>query len=293
MTTLTDRINGRRIVASVSGGKDSAAMSLWLTEQGIEHDRVFLDTGWEHEKTYSYLRGELTDKLGPITEIKAPLLMEDLIIKKGMFPSRVRRFCTQELKVKPIIAYLAQLMETGTDVINAVGIRAGESVSRSKMLEWEWQDGFDCEVWRPLIAWSEAQVIAIHARHGLPPNPLYLMGASRVGCWPCIYARKAEIRLIADKDPDRIVRLRVLEERVGVAARARAAAKGQTLVSDPAWFQAPLGTSGAAWPIGRVVEWSRTGKGGRQMELFAPQHEEGCVRWGLCETGAEAEEVSK
>lgn len=285
MTTLTDRINGRRIVASVSGGKDSAAMSLWLTEQGIAHDGVFLDTGWEHEKTYEYLRGPLIDKLGPITEIKAPLLMEDLIIKKGMFPSRVRRFCTQELKVKPIIAYLAQLMEDGTDVINAVGIRAGESASRSKMLEWEWQDGFDCEVWRPLITWSEADVIEIHARHNLPPNPLYLMGASRVGCWPCIYARKAEIRLIADKDPDRIVRLRVLEERVGVAARARAEAKGQTLVSDPAWFQAPLGDSGAAWPIDKVVEWSRTARGGRQLELFAPQHEEGCVRWGLCDTG--------
>ena len=27
-------------------------MSLWLTEQGIEHDRVFLDTGWEHADTY-------------------------------------------------------------------------------------------------------------------------------------------------------------------------------------------------------------------------------------------------
>lgn len=285
MITVTDRINGRRIVASVSGGKDSAAMSLWLTEQGIEHDRVFLDTGWEHEKTYEYLRGPLTDKLGPITEIKPPLTMEDLIIKKGMFPSRVRRFCTQELKVKPIMAYLAKLMETGTDVINAVGIRAGESGSRSKMPEWEWQDGFDCEVWRPLIAWSEADVIAMHSRHGLQPNPLYLMGASRVGCWPCIYARKAEIRLIADKDPDRIVRLRVLEERIGVAARARAEAKGQTLVSDPAWFQAPLGDSGAAWPIDKVVEWSRTARGGRQMELFAPQHEEGCVRWGLCDTG--------
>ncbi len=259
-------------------------MSLWLTEQGIDHDRVFLDTGWEHEKTYEYLRGPLTDKLGPITEIKPPLLMEDLILKKGMFPSRVRRYCTQELKVKPITNYLTQLMEAGTDVINAVGIRAGESESRSKMGEWEWQAGFDCEVWRPLIAWSEDQVIAIHARHGLPPNPLYLMGASRVGCWPCIYARKAEIRLIADKDPDRIVRLRVLEERVGVAARARAEAKGQTLVSDPAWFQAPLGESGAAWPIDRVVEWSRTSRGGRQMELFAPQQEEGCVRWGLCET---------
>ncbi len=260
-------------------------MSLWLQEQGIEHDRVFIDTGWEHELTYEYLRGPLTDKLGAITEIKAPLLMEELILTKGMFPSRVRRFCTQELKVKPIIAYLAKLMEAGTDVINAVGIRAEESSSRAGMPEWEWQDGFDCEVWRPIIHRSEQWVIDIHKRHGLAPNPLYLMGASRVGCWPCIYARKSEIRLIADKDPDRIVRLRVLEERVGIAARARAAAKGQTLVSDPAWFQAPLGDSGAAWPIDKVVEWARTARGGRQLELFAPQREEGCVRWGLCDTG--------
>jgi 3'-phosphoadenosine 5'-phosphosulfate sulfotransferase (PAPS reductase)/FAD synthetase len=283
--TSKDLINGRKVVASVSGGKDSAAMSLWLTEQGIEHDRVFIDTGWEHELTYEYLRGPLTDKLGAITEIKAPLLMEELILKKGMFPSRLRRFCTQELKVKPIIGHLAKLMDNGFDVLNAVGIRAGESASRAKMSEWEWQAGFDCEVWRPLIAWSEDQVIAIHARHGLPPNPLYLMGASRVGCWPCIFARKAEIRLIADKDPERIVRLRSLEERVGLAARARAAAKGQALVNDPAWFQARLGESGSCWPIDKVVEWSRTARGGRQLELFAPQHEEGCVRWGLCDTG--------
>ena len=46
---------GRRVIASISGGKDSAAMSLWLTE----HDRVFADTGWEYEATYEYLRGPL------------------------------------------------------------------------------------------------------------------------------------------------------------------------------------------------------------------------------------------
>jgi 3'-phosphoadenosine 5'-phosphosulfate sulfotransferase (PAPS reductase)/FAD synthetase len=93
---LKDRINGRRVVASISGGKDSAAMSLYLAELGIDHDRVFLDTGWEHDLTYEYLRGPLTAKLGPIVELRAPLLMEGLIRKKGMFPSRVRRFCTQD-----------------------------------------------------------------------------------------------------------------------------------------------------------------------------------------------------
>jgi len=41
------RLNGCRGVASISGGKDSAAMSLYLHELGIDHDRGLLDTGWK------------------------------------------------------------------------------------------------------------------------------------------------------------------------------------------------------------------------------------------------------
>jgi len=307
------RIAGRRVVASISGGKDSAAMSLWLAEQGIEHDRVFLDTGWEHDLTYEYLRGPLTAKLGPIVELRAPLLMEELIRKKGMFPSRVRRFCTQELKVKPMQRYLSERMDAGDDLINAVGIRAAESEARSRMREWEWQDGFDCEVWRPLLLWSEQQVIDIHKRHGLPPNPLYLMGAQRVGCWPCIHARKSEIRLIADKDPVRIARLRVLEQEIEPVAWARwrqswlaltvderinrrASGDGPDQFNSPAWFQNPMSRAdkdghrdGTCWPIDRVVEWSRTVRGGQEKDqqenLFAAMND-GCMRWGLCDTGA-------
>jgi len=288
-------LNERRVVASVSGGKDSAAMSLWLTEQGVDHDRVFMDTGWEHPATYDYLRGPLTAKLGPIVELRAPLLMEDLIRKKGMFPSRTRRFCTQELKIRPMQRYLKERQAAGDDVINAVGVRADESEARRRLREWEWQEGFDCEVWRPILLWSEQQVIDIHKRHGLHPNPLYLLGASRVGCWPCIHARKAEIRLIADKDPERVVRLRLLEEEVGVAAQARAVRDGKELKTLPTWFQNPTSRAGedghrdgSCWSIDRVVEWSRTARGGRQFELFAPSYEEGCMRWGLCEQAAKS-----
>jgi 3'-phosphoadenosine 5'-phosphosulfate sulfotransferase (PAPS reductase)/FAD synthetase len=95
-TLLRAHLAGRRVVASVSGGKDSAAMSLHLTELGIEHDRVFADTGWEHPRTYDYLRGELTRVLGPIVEVRGPRGMADLIRWKGMFPSRKHRFCTSE-----------------------------------------------------------------------------------------------------------------------------------------------------------------------------------------------------
>lgn len=277
-----ERLAGRRVVASISGGKDSAAMSLWLTEQGIEHDRVFMDTGWEHEKTYDYLRGDLTRMIGPITEIRGPLQMEDLIRKKGMFPSKRRRFCTEELKIKPMIAHLAAL---SGDHINAVGIRKAESAARSRMTEWEWSDGFDCEMWRPLIDWTEQQVIDIHKRHGLPPNPLYLLGALRVGCWPCIYARKGEIKMISEVDPGRIVRIRNLERDVGVTAATRLKARGEEPKNNPSWFQAPMGGTGECWPIDKVVDWSNTARGGRQRELFAAAPSDaGCMRWGLCET---------
>lgn len=313
-----ERIGDRRVIASVSGGKDSAAMSLWLHENGVEHERVFLDTGWEHPATYEYLRGPLTEKLGPIHEARGRLgkaaqvridalllsgklrprvraallagsLMVALILAKGMFPSKRRRFCTQELKVFAMQAYLSALIDDGADVINCVGIRRDESEARSQMSEWDYSDGFDCEVWRPLVAWPADDVIAIHKRHGLAPNPLYLRGASRVGCWPCIYQRKSEIRFMADDDPERIELLRELELDVFDLARDRATARGEEVASPPSWFQAPIGGGGECWSIDRVVEWSRTLRGGkvedRRLELFAGMND-GCMRWGLCETSA-------
>lgn len=297
---LLAKLNGRRPVASISGGKDSAAMSLFLSELGIDHDRVFLDTGWESDLTYEYLRSELARALGPIRWVRGPRQMEELIAHKGMFPSRLRRYCTQELKVLPMAQYLRSLMDGGQDVVNVVGIRAAESEARARLAEWEWEDGFDCEVWRPLLRWSEAEVIAIHRRHGLSPNPLYLLGANRVGCWPCIYARKSEIRLIAETDPRRIVRLRVLEEQVGEQAAERARLQGIHLASRPSWFQNRLSTrlpngkrDGTCWPIEKVVAWSKTPTRGvdlSQDEFLLASRSDGCMRWGLCATEPEGPE---
>lgn len=302
-----EQLDGRRVVASISGGKDSAAMSLWLTENGVEHDRVFQDTGWEHPATYDYLRGELTRVIGAVTELSGPWKMRELVIYKGMFPSRQRRFCTQYLKIFPMQEYLKGIEE---DHVNAVGIRRGESRARSRMTWWEWQEGFGCETWRPILDWSEQDVIAIHHRHGLKPNPLYLLGAQRVGCWPCIFARKAELCMLADLTPERVDLMRELEHDVAEAAAERYAVRGETFeslgYSRPTWFQNPnpkkqqcrdcggkgcevcnhRGTRryGACMPIDDVIYWA---KGGDQRELFAaPYSEQGCMRWGLCETDA-------
>jgi 3'-phosphoadenosine 5'-phosphosulfate sulfotransferase (PAPS reductase)/FAD synthetase len=292
------KIAGRRVVASISGGKDSAAMSLYLTELGIEHDRVFMDTGWEHEATYEYLRGTLTQKIGPIKEIvskKYPESMVQLVIKKGMFASRMQRFCTQELKVFPMRDYICAAQDTGDEVLNTVGIRRAESEARSKMPEWEWNETMDCEVWRPLIFWSEQDVIDIHKRHDLAPNPLYLKGAERVGCWPCVFARKSEIRFMAENYPKRIDFIRDLEAKVAERPSQRYADKGETFESlgfvRPAFFQEKTGGSGRPWPIDEAVKWSKTSHGGAQYEMFAANESDaGCMRWGLCETNPDKED---
>lgn len=291
---MIGRIAGRLVIASISGGKDSAAMSLHLRELGIEHRRVFMDTGWEHEATYDYLRGELTRIIGPIEEIRGPMTMEEIVRHKAMFPSRQRRWCTDELKVKPMRRYVSALIDEGHDPVNAVGVRADESLARSRLVEWERTEHIDCDVWRPILRWSVEDVIAIHKRHGLRPNPLYLQGAERVGCWPCIMSRKSEIRFIADRDPSRIDRLRVLEHDVEEAARARYDATPEAERKGPftgrSWFQAPTGGADTM-PIDAVVAWSRTPHGmpnaHGQGELFAPgAGDDGCMRWGMCDTPA-------
>lgn len=279
---IPERLNERRVLASISGGKDSAAMSLHLAELGIEHDRVFMDTGWEHPATYEYLRGPLTAKLGPITEIRAAYDFVALARRKAMFPSRVTRFCTTELKVLPAKRYIAEIQASGEDIVNAVGIRRAESQARSRMREWEWSDTFDCDVWRPLVTWSEADVRAIHERHGLAMNPLYELGASRVGCWPCIHARKAEIKLVADLDPARIEEIGALEAELDDLARARH--PGEDLKHRRTMFSyGGGGRKHYALPVLQAVEWARSKRG----EWQPPSAGDGCVRFGLCETEPE------
>ena len=159
-----------KLIVSVSGGKDSTAMCLHLFEQGYTKDdfeRVFMDTGWEHPQTYKYL-DELEKVIGKITRLKENIKIrpeheqyvkhfEDRlgfespfvrrVILQCYFPSGLRRWCTIDLKLKPLEKYFDSL---DYEYINVVGIRKEESLKRSTMEEWEFNDRFDCWVWRPI-----------------------------------------------------------------------------------------------------------------------------------------------
>jgi len=281
-------------------------MCLHLQELGIEHQRVFMDTGWEHPDLYAHL-DYLETVLGPISRLSPRLpelepevlrdveVIEALVgatpsafvrwtVYKAMFPSRIRRWCTRELKVRPFLRWVDTL---DADIVNAVGIRAAESSSRSRLPERELMPGAEhIEVWRPLLRWGETDVIGIHKRHGVRPCPLYLQGSNRVGCWPCIQANKAELYQLRD-DGRRMTAIRLLESLVAQLAHARAEAKGRTLVVSPTLFQSPLRSAAGrrpCWPIDDIVLWASTERGGRQISLNVSWgREAGCVRWGMCD----------
>lgn len=199
----------------VSGGKDSGAVLLWLVhESGIPRHQInatFCDTGNEHEWTYEQVQ-MLSEKVHPIETLKPELPFFELVKKKKVFPTAFRRYCTHELKIRPTQDHIAYLYQAYSHVVAVSGVRSNESAERAKLLEWDYSSNLLTLQWRPLISWTLDDVISIHTRYGIPMNPLYAAGASRVGCFPCVMSNKAEVRMIALKFPERLTLIREAED---------------------------------------------------------------------------------
>ncbi len=203
-------------ILSYSGGKDSTAVALYLREQGIDYTPVFCDTGWEHPLTYHYI-----DKMnetvfgGKLVRVASKQFengMRDLVQIKKRVPSAKARFCTEHLKIKPMIEYCQSLED---EYVVYQGIRAEESVARSKLPEREWSDAFDCYVVRPILHWSVAEVFDCLKRNGISPNPLYALGAGRVGCFPCVLINHGELKRLTRIFPEIWENAKELEKIVG------------------------------------------------------------------------------
>jgi 3'-phosphoadenosine 5'-phosphosulfate sulfotransferase (PAPS reductase)/FAD synthetase len=219
----------------------------------------------------------------------------DMVLAKGMFASGVStKFCTEYLKILPTDAQVFKpLLTAGTSVVQWLGVRRDESKKRAEARKIESsrapsRDGRPTPrliTWRPIVTWTVEDVIAFHDRHGLPMNPLYAVGFSRVGCFPCVNERKAGMALIAAKYPEHIDRIREWE---ALVSRAQVARKNLDYDGKPSTFF-PRGTVGKGRdnPIDEVVRWSKTARGGRQFDLFAGETGRGliaCDVEGWCES---------
>lgn len=295
-------------VISISGGKDSTAMWLLALERNTPNLKViFADVGHEHPETYKYI-DYLEGELGPITRIKPDFSKQimrkreivqtkwrkegvsekiisqalevlhptgnpflDLCLWKGRFPSTMTRFCTIELKVKPMFdEVMAPLLEAGKHVVSWQGIRSQESKKRAKMSETEeTPEGYT--IYRPIIDWDIYDVFKQHEKFGVEPNPLYKKGMGRVGCMPCINAGKEELFEISRRYPEEIERVARWEEIVSKASKQGSAT----------FFTSDERGHG----IRDVVEWSKTSYGGKQYDLLKLMEDVPMCssQYGLCE----------
>jgi 3'-phosphoadenosine 5'-phosphosulfate sulfotransferase (PAPS reductase)/FAD synthetase len=55
----------------------------------------------------------------------------------------------------------------------------------------------------PIVSFTEEQVFAELAKRGHKVNELYAKGAARVGCFPCLLAKKADWEMAAKDDVGR------------------------------------------------------------------------------------------
>lgn len=136
------------ILISVSGGKTSAFMAVYLKERFPNRNMlcVFANTGKEKEETLVFLDKLdkhfglgivwLEAKVNPEKGIGTTYKIVDFdsasmngepfeeVIKKYGLPSKLFRHCTRELKQRPIGKYAKEIF--GNDYLTAIGIRADE-----------------------------------------------------------------------------------------------------------------------------------------------------------------------
>ena len=111
-----------RHVLGLSGGKDSAALALYMKDKVPNIEYFFCDTHKELPETYKFLyrlEARLGIALGCFLYIRIIYLR--LAVHGGFLPSPTARWCTANLKIKPLEKFIGD-----DETISYIGIRADE-----------------------------------------------------------------------------------------------------------------------------------------------------------------------
>jgi hypothetical protein len=173
-----------RHVCGISGGKDSAALAIYLKDvrklEDVEY--FFSDTGKELPEVYDFL-DKLEAYLGQeIVRIGSNKPFEHYLkLYGGFLPSPQQRWCTREMKIKPFEQWV------GDDpVVTYVGIRADEA-----------RDGYISTKpnIRAVFPFKEDGLVEADIRRILDATvglPAYYDWRSRSGCYFCFFQRRHE-----------------------------------------------------------------------------------------------------
>lgn len=204
--------NGKkeRHILALSGGKDSAALAVYMREKypELNMEYVFTDSGCELPETYEYL-----------DRIRAVLNVDIIVInpekswdnywalakfkqtEKGYYtylPSPKNRWCTEHLKLKP---YENWLMGNYPDYIvhSYVGLRADEKRDRKGFIS----PKSNVIVHYPFIEdgliYEDIINLLNNKELGLPD---YYAWRKRSGCYFCFYQTKREWLGLYEHHPD-------------------------------------------------------------------------------------------
>lgn len=259
----------------------------------IEGKRKFIATRWPVTlvEECGMTPEEAAERVAQALEILHPtgIPFLDLCMLKGRFPSTKARFCSTELKHHPVRDWVVlPALEEFEEVILWQGVRAQESQARANLPEWE-EDADDTpglHVYRPILKWQHEDVFAIAKRHGIKPNPLYQQGCSRVGCMPCIHARKSELAEVFSRWPEEIKRVAEWERLVAACSR-RGNSTFFPTTHDPRRAEKRIELITVdAYGIESYRDWAMTTHGGAQFDLLAESNDKtvcSSVYAGVCE----------
>ena len=190
----TVTVKQTRHVLGLSGGKDSAALAIYLKDRCRDErmEYFFCDTGSELREVYEYL-DRLEDYLGkPIERLSSGRNFDHHLKRFNNFlPAPHARWCTRVMKLEPLEAFV------GDDpCVSYIGIRADEQrggyISHKPNIKAAYpfiEDGIvKADVFRIL----EDSV-------GIPE---YYKWRSRSGCYFCFFQRRDEWIGLAENHPD-------------------------------------------------------------------------------------------
>lgn len=190
-----------RHVLGISGGRDSAALAVYMRQQRPELDieYFFTDTGKELPEVYEFL-GRLEGFLGKPIERLNPDRDFDFWLKeyKDFLPSPQTRWCTRQLKIKPFEAWVKPSVQQGDVVHSYVAIRSDE----------DYREGYvsgqsNLRVHLPFreAGIDKAGVTELLEAAGVG-LPSYYRWRSRSGCTFCFYQQKIEWARLLEEHPD-------------------------------------------------------------------------------------------